>query len=284
VSRAAADASGAAAAVLPVARALPAPGEAIVEVSGRRVTVLADDAPRLQVLRDLRDATRFALAVTRESALESSQVTVHAVDVTVEEALSLVLEGHPFRIDYGVDAEGRGHLVRKVAVGELGRSRERAPEREQRRTERRERREKRRAQRDERESPAREELARRSAERAAEAPRLVADADPSLRARGAAWLPLDGEGFDRIADMASEDPSASVRVAAVERLGDSDSAAAVNQLFAALQDPEPQVVIAALDALEFVGDETVVSQLGFLLNHPDPDVRQRTIEAIEFLE
>jgi hypothetical protein len=264
-------------------RALPAVGEAIVEASDGDVTVLSNQAPRIEVLRQLESATGFELSVGRLSQAESGPITVRAVGVPLGEALVQVLEGVSFQLHYAVDAELGGHLLSRVAVGEAGRRGRLAP------PDRKERRAARRAQRDD---PAAEiaraerraEAERRSAERSAQAFRQLDASDPRLRAEGAGQVSVDREGVARLAEILSADPAPAVRAAAAERLSDADSHAAVSQLLVALRDPNSEVVITAIDALEWVGDESTIPELSFLLQHPDPVVRERTIEAIEYLE
>jgi hypothetical protein len=262
-------------------RAMPAAGESVVEVSDDLVTVLANRAPRIAVLRKLESATGFELRVGRLSGAESAPVTVRAVGVPLGEALVRILEGADFQLGYTADAEHGGHLLTRVAVGESRRG-GRPLDREARREAARARRE---------ESPdriasaeRRREIAQRSEERAALASRQVDDPDPRVRSDAVAWLDVDREGVERLGNLLATDPAPAVRAAAAERLSDADSHGAVTQLLTALADPDSQVVIAALDALEWVGDESIIPQLGPLLKHPDPAVRERTVEAIEFLE
>ncbi|MDH3211566.1 MAG: HEAT repeat domain-containing protein [Myxococcales bacterium] len=262
--------------MLVAARDLPAAGQAVVEIGDRGVTVLANQVPRLELMRQLEQATGFKLVVGRVIETEPAPETVLLVDVPLGEALTRILEGVAFQLHYSVDAEGGGHRISQVAVGEPQRRRRERRDRETRTAATRERREARR--------PERQALARQTAERTAEAPRLLEDADPAVRARGAAWLALDGDGVERLSDALSNDPAPAVRAAAAERLAHTDSLAAVTQLLTAIHDGDSQVVIAALDALEWVGDESIIPQLSPLLKHHDPAVRVRTVEAIEFLE
>jgi hypothetical protein len=260
---------------LTAARDLPEAGQAVVEFGDRGVTVLANQVPLLELMRELEQATGFKLVVGRFVETKLAPETVRLVDVPLGEALTRVLEGVAFQLHYSVDAEEGGHRLSQVAVGEPRRQRARR-DRETRSAGARERYKARR--------PERQALAQQHAERSAEAPRLLDDPDPELRAQGAAWLALDGDGVDRLSDTLSNDPAPIVRAAAAERLADASSLAAVTQLLTALQDGNSQVVIAALDALEWVGDESIIPQLSPLLKHRDPAVRERTIEAIEYLE
>jgi hypothetical protein len=261
-------------------RALPAIGEVVVEVSDRGVTLLANQAPRLEILRQLESASGVKVLVRKPSDREWANVTLKVVGVPAETAFERVLHGIAYQLHYRVKRADGSHVLGMVAVGrkrgmdETARA-ERRGGRRQRRTERRPERQP---------SPEALEREQDQEELAAQVARQLEDADPVERVEGVSSIETDNEGVARLTGIVENDPSVAVRVAAVERLGDADTLAATSQLLLALRDSHPDVVLAAIDALEFVGDESIAPQLEFLLQHEDPRVRVAASEAIDFLE
>jgi HEAT repeat protein len=118
----------------------------------------------------------------------------------------------------------------------------------------------------------------------------LGDPDPSVRAEAASELPLGGEGeegaerLQRLARIAADDPDPRVRIAAVGRLGESDSPNAVNPLVEALDDPDREVVLEALDALQDRNDASLIPYLDPLLQDPDPEIREKAGFTREWLQ
>jgi len=266
-----------------VAPELPPPGQARVEIAERGVTVLANEAPRIDVLNELARIFGFKLVVGEFSDGNAGNTSVYAVDSPVSDALIRVLSGLPFRLDFDADPEQGGSVLREVTVGKvLGRriARDQARGDTTKRAERR-------AARREQIANARtdEERMQRSQERAEWASKELDNSDPNVRAEAAGAVDVDNsKEFERLANLLKEDPSPQVRAAAAERIGDSDAAAARSLLRDALNDPNAQVVKNAIEQLEFGGDASLIPDLEPLLQHPDPEVRKQAQDAIDFLE
>lgn len=270
-------------------RPLPEAGTAVVEISERGVTVLANDAPQGEVLQLLEKEVGFRLQ-KRRARLER-KLTLSLVDLPIEEVLSQLLVGMPYDVRYRARRreEGGGHFLALVGVGRpeqgkegrAGRAKKRMAELRKRRQERQREQERRRAEL----SP--EELEKLEAERRAEEARLASeleDPDEWVRAEAVRRVAPEGEGEEVLNELLARDPSPQVRAAAAHRLGAGDSFSAVDALLKSLNDPSPEVVISALDSLEDLGDESIIPKLQGVLNHPNPEVREAAIDAIEFLE
>jgi hypothetical protein len=92
----------------------PAPGRAVIERRAGGLLLLANEAPRRAILRELSGRYGFAL---EDYDASDPRVRVSLVDVSLQEALEVLLEGTPHRIEYELDPyDGQGGLVR-VVVG-----------------------------------------------------------------------------------------------------------------------------------------------------------------------
>ena len=74
------------------------------------------------------------------------------------------------------------------------------------------------------------------------------------------------------------------RVAAAQKIAESDSDDARATLIQALRDPDPAVLVQVLEGLEDIHDQSAVRYIEPLLRHPDPDVAEAAHLAIELLE
>ena len=268
----------------PVAeRALPQPGQSLVWIHRGAVTVLANRAPRLQVLRDLAREGRFELEIGAD-AQASGAVTLRAEEVSLERALARLLKDVPYTLHYAVDAESEEATLTRLALGETN-----AKVGLAKTVERREQKSQGPAPKTGREVGSREREREPDTTaydaRQAETLRQLEDRSTEVRVEAAEVVYPDAHGIEALAARLTDDPEPRVRVAAAESLGYSvEDPEALGALLRALHDPEPEVVITALDAIEFVGDHTVILELGFLLGHPDAEVREATAEAIWWLE
>ncbi len=111
----------------------------------------------------------------------------------------------------------------------------------------------------------------------------VGNADPMVRAHGALNLEPEGGGLDQLLQLAAYDPDPVVRIAALARLEEGESFAALKGVIDALQDPDSDVVVAAIDSVEFAGDSSNVRDLEPLLTHYDQRVARAAAKAIEYL-
>jgi len=136
----------------------------------------------------------------------------------------------------------------------------------------------------------REEQAARAEEIEEELIERLGDPDPSMRAEAAWELPLGGSGkqgaerVQRLARVAADDPDPRVWIAAVGRLGETDSPDAAGPLVEALYDPDREVVLEALDALQDRDDASLIPYLEPLLQDPDPEIRERAGYTREWLQ
>jgi HEAT repeat protein len=96
---------------------------------------------------------------------------------------------------------------------------------------------------------------------------------------------LDFEGdLAALAPLATDDPSAEVRRAAVQRLADADGTAERAALLRALDDADPGVVAEAILALSGLDDAAARPAFERLLTHPDPELRALAEDALASLE
>lgn len=270
---------------------LPPAGQVSIEESPGGLRVLANQVPRIELLRALERALGFELELGQlAEETQAAPLTLIEIDASLAEVLLAALESVSFEVSYAVDATRGGHLVSLVRVaggrgdgGEPARAERRAGrDRGERRArmDRDEHRERRAARREERPLS---ERAREAALRAEEAAQRIGSGNPEERRWAAENLGLDPDGIERLAELIASDPYPEVRAAAAWRLGDIDSNTSVQHLLAALHDPDPLVIREAIDALSFSDDESVALKMEFLLNHPDPDVQGDAEDAIDFL-
>jgi hypothetical protein len=280
---------------------IPEPGTAWVEFADGRVSVLSNGAQRLAVLRQLAQRAGFEL-VTRD--LERRALRLRIEDAALGEAFFALLRGVRYGVEYAFDADLGSHVVVRLSVGEPveaaaeEEARPAAPdgERKSERTQRQERPEWFEKLHERLSAASPEERRRLSEKHAARAEELEAllldqlgDADPELRADAVFGLPIGGEGeqgverLRRVAQVLADDPDPRVRMAAAQRLGESDSRDSVASLVAALSDPDREVVLEAIEALEDIDDASVIPDLEALLRDPDPGIREAAGFAIEYL-
>jgi len=237
---------------------LPAPGQVSVEVTQNRVTLVADNARRGRVLRDLANAAGFVVV---PGQFENDPLTLEAIEVELEAILARVLEGIPYEVRYVFHPRQRRHLLTTVVVGQIEDSKK-----EIRRVRGRMR---------------WRGMRRRAA--AGALARALKDPDPAVRARASSRIRVRGPGLRKLGELLAHDPAPQVRSAAAQRLG-SGNASSVSVLLPGLDDTEPSVVLAVLDALALVGDASLRTELEPLLEHPDPLVRERAAQVRHSLE
>jgi HEAT repeat protein len=111
-----------------------------------------------------------------------------------------------------------------------------------------------------------------------------------VRAEAVSFLPVFGEGaegaerFQHVTTLLADDPDRGVRIAAAERLGESESPEAVRPLVLALSDPDRDVVLAAIEALEDVDDVSAIPDLELLLEDHVEEIRDAAESAIQNIE
>jgi hypothetical protein len=108
----------------------------------------------------------------------------------------------------------------------------------------------------------------------------LASADPGERER--AVLEFEGD-LAALAPLASDDASADVRRAAVQRLADGERPIERAALRRALGDTDPDVVVEAILALSALDEKSAIPTLERLRAHPDSEVRALAAEALDSL-
>jgi hypothetical protein len=266
--------------------ALPERGAALVRLSPQGVTLLANEAPRLGVLRELEREARFRLEMA-EGATLAGAITLRAVDASLDEVLARLLQGVPYAVHYGVEQETGDRVLRLVSVGQTqppggSETVATAPSSRPRSDERR-------AGAARRPGPIEDEREREERRAAAQAAFIgdLESPDPAIRADAAQFMMPDEQAIPLLSNLLATDPNPSVRAAAAKTLGDSrdspDAVRALVRALRALRDPDPDVVVASLDALDWIGEATVAPELEFLLEDPVPRVREAAAETIESL-
>jgi HEAT repeat protein len=119
----------------------------------------------------------------------------------------------------------------------------------------------------------------RSAEPSMAGPSDAALASPDPAERERAVLEFEGD-LAALAPLASDDASADVRLAAVQRLAEGETPVVRAALRRALDDPDPGVVVEAILALSTLGDGAAIPSLERLRAHPDPEVRALAEDAL----
>lgn len=104
------------------------------------------------------------------------------------------------------------------------------------------------------------------------------------RAAAVAQLEPVGTGLFSLLEVLKSDPEPLVRVAAADRLVESDAYSAALGLTLALDDEDPRVVLVAIDSLEERGDPSLIESLVPLEDHRDAEVRRSAARAIRNLE
>ena len=266
----------------------PASAGSGLQFRAGRVSVARDEVLQLALLEELARRAGFELEV---GSVAPRSIRVRLDDVPLLDAISVVLEGTPFRAAYAVDPSTGAHVLARLSVGELapgapGAASAGHAESESERQARSEKIHALIAQRREN-AEERARLAIASAEerrtREAEAIEQLADTDAERRVDALAAIDPAGDAAVRVVELAKSDPDPRVRAAAVERLGDADTYQATTALLDSLADPSPQVVIAALEALEFAGDHSLIARIEPLANHPNPAVREAANSTLESL-
>jgi hypothetical protein len=271
----------------------PAATGAPLRFEDGRVSVARDQVLQLAVLEELAARAGFALEV---GAVAPRSLTLQLDAVPLLDALSVILEGADFQLQYAVDPATGAHRLARLRVGEpravaaapppaaAGASAPPPAERGPRGAD------KLRGMfgsrsREEVDELAREAAASAEQRRTREAAALeqLTNADPERRAEAIASIDPAGDAAAQIGEVARTDPDPRVRAAAVERLGDADTYEATSLLLESLSDPSPQVVVAAIEALEYVGDASLLPRIEALAGHANADVREAVQEASESL-
>jgi hypothetical protein len=266
----------------------PASGTGALQLRAGRVSVARDEVLQLALLEELAGRAGFELEV---GSVAPRSIRVRLDDVPLLDAISVVLEGTPFRAAYAVDPKTGAHVLARLSVGEPAPSAPGAGGGEGAATESegKARAEKLHALLAQRRETAEERarLAIASAEerraREAEAIEQLADTDAERRVDALAAIDPAGDAAARVVELAKSDPDPRVRAAAVERLGDADTYQATTVLLDSLADPSPQVVIAALEALEYSGDHSLIARIEPLAKSPNPAVREAANSTLESL-
>jgi hypothetical protein len=279
------------------------PGTARVEFFDGRVSVTSNGAQRIAVLRELAEQVGFELV---SGDLERQALKLRIEDVALEEALFALLRGVRYGAEYGYEAGVDSHALVRLTVGEpidvaaaAKPQTERWDENPQFESAEQEKLARKilvdlRARTAER---SREELQRLREEHAARAEAMedelieqIGDPDPSVRAEAVSDLPLgrdqeqEAERLRRLARLAVDDPDPQVRIAAVGRLGESDSPGALDPLVGALDDPDREVVLEVLDAVQERDDAALIPYLEPLLRDPDSEIREKAEFTVEWLQ
>ncbi len=256
-----------------------------------RVSVSRREVLQLALLEELAARAGFALEV---GGVAPRSITLRLDDAPLLDAISAILEGTAFRVEYAVDPGTGAHVLAKLHVGTLtptppptpavpGGADAAAEQARQARSEKlhgffAQRRENSEQRVRDANAATEERHARETA-----AIEQLADADADRRVAALDAIDPAGDASGRVSELAKLDPDPRVRAAAVERLGDADTYQATTVLLDALADPAPEVVIAALAAIEFSGDHSLLPRISALANHPNPAVREAAKEAIEGL-
>ncbi len=278
----------------------PAPGSVRVRLQGDRLFLWSEGAQLRDVLEALAAEGGFELLV---GEIEPSTLALRIEDASLAEALVQLLAGVPYGVEYErQQATGEPRLARLIvgrpvstppsaAPGEppTEADSQRAAEEQLRRTLEQVQRELAQMSPEERERRFEEHRAWQES-REPELLEQLASADGAERAEAALDLPIGGAGaageerFQRMSALATEDPDARVRTAAVARLSEAEHPDTVAVLGDALSDEDPAVVLEAIESLILLDDRAAIPALQPLLASPHGEVRDSAEFAIEFLQ
>jgi HEAT repeat protein len=121
-------------------------------------------------------------------------------------------------------------------------------------------------------SPAMQASPMRSAESSMAGAGEAALASPDAAERERAVLEFEGD-LAELAALATQDASADVRRAAVQRLAEGERPIERAALRRALEDADPSVLVEAILALSALGDMQSIPALERLRAHPDSELR-----------
>jgi hypothetical protein len=284
----------------------PAPGTARIELAGGRISLWSNGAPLLGVVKHLAEQAGFELFV---AGIEDTTLTLRIEDAELGDALGELLTGIPYSLEYEPDPEsGSQRLIRLVMgypvsiaplppVAELSAkpedpiadSLEPAVQESMRRHFERVRERVMMMTPEEMQLLREEHLARAEAAEP-ELLEQLEDLDPGVRLDAVENLPIEGEGaigeerLHRMTSIAEEDPDRSVRIAALDRLGEVNHPESLRVLLDTLSDPDPGLVLKAIEALEFANDSSAIPSLEPLLEHSNSEIREAAESAIDWLE
>jgi len=298
---------------------LPGPGDLRIGWDGERLTVLANDAPRRRLLRELARTLDFELI---DLWAEHPRVSLNARDTGLEAVLARVMGRAPYTLRYAFDAERDGPAPAELivggdaqtiaALGDASRSREHREKAEvyaeelglevdeveealKRRTDPRrlaeeaEQEARRRAYVPRELSPEeRTEYLRDREERQIQRKRehLAETESEILEDRRFAVGTLDPSEPEelRLLARAVDDPDWSVRREAAMQLGFGEGSEVTSLLRRLLGDSNPDVVEAAIGSAAFVGDKSALRELEQLARaHQNEDVREKAGRGVREL-
>jgi hypothetical protein len=251
----------------PAGEPLPAPGAWSVTVSGGVARIVANAAPRGEVLRELAERGGFELELGEGAVLPPLSARIEG---SLDEALPIVVGPLDYRVERVFEPGLASHQVRRVSVGTVEPDRPDPP------------------------APSgsgshgwpRIEELRERLEPSARLTMVfekLESPDPDERAGAVAELEPAEEELEVLRAALEDDPAAAVRIAAAEQLAGAGSYGATQALLAALSDRDPEVVAAVVEGLASSGDASVIPELAALLEHREPGVRDAAARAIEAL-
>lgn len=244
-----------------------APGTFEIRLHDGRFTILARDAPALDILNNLAILAGFKVVDTG-TPLERVTLTIEGSDIHT--ALVELLKPHPYQIIYEYVALRGGDTLTRVVAGKL---------------------------------PAIPGIMPATGylpgvdgsaplPDAAE-PELsvqdqvflsqLLDPSPEVRAYAAESIEAAGIALDYLARILTTDPSPEVRMAAAFSLESSDDPRALETLVLGLNDADPAVLVEVIDSLGYLDDRHAVPYLQPFLDHPDEGVRDSAKLAIDSL-
>jgi hypothetical protein len=240
-----------------------APGSIFVARSQQRIWLATRDALRLRVLEQLAQYANFRLEV---GELEPGLLTLRLDGVPLADALSAVLHGTTYSIDYAFDAESRTHVARVVRAGGFGALRAGPGGGAG-------------AQKERRQQPS-------STGRPETRAKLedTAEATWSQSAEVIGETSAEDEWPDDVTDDAQSSTGSVRGPTTGGQRGVGDSTEDLSTAIDALDDPAIQVILDSIEVLEDSNDPSAIPRLRPLLSHPNPAVRERADEAIEWLE
>ncbi len=259
-----------------------AAGEARVEQSEGRVTVVCHDAPRGLVIEKLAREAGFQVS----GDLDSQPMTLQLEQVPMDQVLPPLLAGTSYRAQWRYDTDLDRQLLAKLEVGDVPSTTTAAASKPKIAEALRERiramREHQPTEKQKAEAAARREEHARSQ---ADALEELRSSSPEMRMEAAADIEPEGPALHTLMESLAKDSDPRVRAKIAEQLADADGCVASMGLVTATGDSDPSVRCAAWKALEMNCDESMLPTMQpACAKEPDPKVRECCTSTLEMCE
>ncbi len=269
----------------PISPTLGEPGTFTVLSRDGLVTIVANQAPRLKVFRQLAKTIGFGLVI---NDVDLGKATIQLESVGLEKAVLELLHATPLQMHYGFDPSLGAHYVAKVSIGDrkplqqvaLAKPKGSAlvdipaiPELFQQYEGLMDSHEDR--QNGHEPTDLLESHVERHLRELDDNGYQLDSAYTDERTKAVRSFMPHGDGLNALVDVLATDPDPAVREAAVKQLSIGGTFGSTRALLDALNDSDPNVVFRAMEGLVRNGDRSVIPDVeATLWDHPNQYVRE----------